>query len=223
MADIESLFKAAAPPERSVPVCLRGDLQARHEELSRELQVAGKQDAESFEGGNARRVADQIKALEAEMRESTVTFLLRALGQGKPFKLQCEHPPRDGDEFPGDKVAGVNESTYYLALVRATCAEVVHHNGTRVPQEDISDDAWQAMFDALSNKQFDDLVGTAQSVSLREVGVPFSQLASVISQRSEPDSKTPRRGTPRRSASKAGSPKSSPSTSTTTPEGSSAP
>ncbi len=40
MADLEQIFKTAAAPERTVSLCLRGDLQARHEELSRDLQAA---------------------------------------------------------------------------------------------------------------------------------------------------------------------------------------
>src|SRR4051812_15675270 len=75
-SDFRDLLKQAKLPERTVPVCLRGDLVADHEALERQLQAAQDRPVDSFEGNGAGDLADRIRGLEGEMREHTYTFRL---------------------------------------------------------------------------------------------------------------------------------------------------
>jgi hypothetical protein len=79
MTDIKSMLNGARLPERTVPICLRGDLVAEHEELERQLEEANRRASDSLAGNGAGELADRIEALQEEMRAATVTFRVRAL------------------------------------------------------------------------------------------------------------------------------------------------
>jgi hypothetical protein len=66
-------------PERTVEICLRGDLVAEHQQAERELERAEKQAGNSLAGNGAAEIAERIQALEAEMQENVYEFRLRGL------------------------------------------------------------------------------------------------------------------------------------------------
>jgi hypothetical protein len=178
-SDFRDLLKQAKLPERSVPVCMRGDLAADHEALERQLQAAQDRPVDSLEGNGAGELADRIAALEAEMREHTYTFRLRALPRAEFRKLVAAHPPRrgdDGEPVREDAVLGACGDTLFPALVRASTVD---------PQLD--DAEWAELLDEkLTDRQFSDLTDAAWFLNRGEVDIPFSRAASQANRSTEP-------------------------------------
>jgi hypothetical protein len=98
--DIDAFLEGLKLPETEVPIVMRGDLQARFEELERALDVARrKPESDSLAGGGseARQIAEEIEALRAEMQGYVRVFLLRALPRKEWSDLLKEHPARKQD------------------------------------------------------------------------------------------------------------------------------
>src|SRR5689334_2535642 len=114
--DISAALAAAKLPELSIPICLRGDLVAEIQELDRELNTLDRPSASLADGGRKRQVAERIEALRAEMTAASVVFRLRAITRRRWTELLKEHPPRP--DVDADRVVGLNESTFYDALLR---------------------------------------------------------------------------------------------------------
>lgn len=173
MTDIKTMLTNAKLPERSVPICLRGDLVAEHEELERQLGDVNRRAADSLAGNGAGELIDQLEALQEQMRAATVTFRLRALPKPRWRALLAEHPPRHDDDdkpLPEDAAVGVNLETFWDAIVRACLVE---------PQ--IDDETWQLMAGddgRLTDKQIGALADAAWAVNRGDVSVPFSLAVS---------------------------------------------
>ncbi len=212
MNGILDLIQSAKRPERTVELCLRGDLTAEYEELERQLVDARSNDSRAFTGGEARAVAAKMDALREQMRTSTVVFRLRSLERMRPLSLLAEHQPRDGND--NDKRLGYNTETYYPAMIRE-CCYAVERAGEELGADQLSDEDWSALFDALSHKQFDRLFSAAWVLNDDDVSVPSSALASLISQASGESSKQPEPGESRRSGSAGGNRRKSPKSSAT--------
>jgi hypothetical protein len=172
MTTIKDLLADARPAERSVPVCLRGDLYADLEELDRQLRTLQSSPRESLADGEGQHeLARQIEDLREAMREATRDFRLRSLGRKGWQELRAAHPPRSGDEK--DELHSVNVETFYPALVRASVVE---------PPLDDAD--WARLEICLSDQQWEDLVAAAVVLNRQSVSVPFSSAASEILQTS---------------------------------------
>jgi hypothetical protein len=174
MPDFKTLLAAAKLPERTVDVCLRGDLTAEFEQAERRLEVEERNADVSLDGGGrVGELAERIEALRAQMREHTHTFRLRALPRPQFRALVGEHPPRedDGEIIAADRILGVNAETFFDALIRACVVD---------PALDADD--WRVLLDEkLTDNQFDALAGAAWGVNRSDVDVPFSRAASRIS------------------------------------------
>jgi hypothetical protein len=150
-------------------ICLRGDLAADHEAAERDLEQAEKTGSDSLAGSGAGALADRIEALEAEMREHTYEFRLRALPRVQWRALCAEHPPRkaeDGSVVDTDRI-GVNADTFYDAIIRACLVD-----------PELTDDDWEQLAGALTDRQYDELADAAWGLNRREVDIPFSHAAS---------------------------------------------
>lgn len=185
--DIKALIRASRRPEATVPICLRGDLVARFEELDTQLAaVAGTVVDKRLNGpAEGRRIAEQMAALQEEMRESTVPFRLRALLPSRWAALAAEHQPRkDADgRMVAEDALGVNAQTFFAALIRAS-----------VVSPDLDDADWEILLGTqddgtaveedggggLTDGQVDALGGAAWRLNRREVDIPFSRAASAI-------------------------------------------
>ncbi len=190
MSDFKTKMKQARLPERTVPVCLRGDLVADHEALERKLKQLQDRPADGMEGAGVGDLVERIEALQADMAEATQEFRLRALPGPKYRALMAAHPPRrDGDEADkGDANLGFNQVTFMPELIRLSVVE---------PQLD--DDDWrellgdddeerarlaaagkadQVVDGLLTDRQFGDLGDTAYFLNRGKVDVPFSFAAS---------------------------------------------
>ncbi len=120
-ADIKA---AAKLPERSVPVCLRGDLQSEYEDLERQHRVAEAAARGTLAGSteDATAIKELMAALRDQMRESTHAFIFRALPRKKWRDLVAEHRPRDQDRAKG---LDYNQDTFPVAAIQACCIDPV--------------------------------------------------------------------------------------------------
>ena len=174
--DHKAILAGAKLPERSVELCLRGDLVAQLQDLQRDLIEAERQpsNASLDDLGTPHRIAEQIQALQHEMAEHSITVLVRALPRRQWSKLVAAHPPRPDEK--ADAPLGVNVETYFDALIRACMVDPV-----------FDDDDWAALDEALSDAQWQALTAAAWAVNARDVEVPFSQRASRILASSAPE------------------------------------
>jgi hypothetical protein len=201
------LLAQAKPAERTIRLCLRGDLVAQFEELDRRrAELEGKADEGSLAGSPAVAVARQMEQLQAEMRDSTYPFRVRALSRRAYQALVAAHPPRrdaEGAILPEDVENDLNTATFWEPLIRACLVDPV-----------LDDAEWEHLADdVLSDRQFELLAIGAYVVSRGDVDIPFSFGASQTLKNSGSDSNAPSDSASLSSASTDGNPP--PSTSTT--------
>jgi hypothetical protein len=198
LKNFKAMLAEAKLPEKSVPICLRGDLVADHEAAERDLEVAQKKPADSLAGNGVGEIVERIEALEAEMREHTYDFRLRALPKPKFRAIVAAHPPRrdeDGSVVEQDRYIMANYDELLPALVRACTVdpelapedwrflEVGDDEETRarLTAEGREDEIREA---ALNDRQWGDLYDAAWFVNRGEVDVPFSRAASLVKRNS---------------------------------------
>lgn len=220
--DIGVLLGEDTRPEKVVPICLRGHLQAEWDRLKAQYDAGPGEDDQAMLTDRAakRRVAEQMANVEAEMRAGTVEFRLRALPRrrtpGMPAEqpvwqeLVAKHPPRKDEQGKVDQrdaAAGVNTETLFEELVRASVVE-----------PELSEEQWEQLDGKLTDAQWQHLFMAAWQLNRSEVDVPFSRAAWMM--------RTSDAGSRRRSgsaspsdASTAGNRSTSPSTNTTSTDG----
>ncbi len=180
MADTLALIRGAKLPEKTVPLCLRGDLAAQHEYLCTQLGMAQREAAatESLAGSpEVTELAQQIVDLEKEMESSVGLFVLRALPRTEWAALVAKHPPRrhDGVILTED-AQGVNSETFPDEAVRACMVDPV-----------LSDADWHLLVSgAITDAQYGQLVDATWALNRGSVSVPFSRAASRIARGSGP-------------------------------------
>lgn len=216
--DLDTLLGEDTRPEKIVPVCLRGHLQAEWDQLKARYDAGPGEDDRAMlsERATKRRVADEMARVEAEMRAGTVEFRLRALPRrrtpGMPKEqlvwqeLVDKHPPRkdaNGKPDQRDAALGINVQSFFEELVRASVVE---------PR--LSDEQWSKLDAKLSDAQWQQLANAAWQLNRAEVDVPFSRAASMM-RRLDAGSRRQGNSASVSNASTDGNPSPSPSTSTT--------
>lgn len=183
MIDLADHLKLASLPEKTVPVCLQGDLLAtlfEAQELLEQAVVRATEDQAARLGlaqdaAEAEAILDRVafaarfaaereavEAAQVAVKAAQLPFRLRALPPHRWTSLMVEHPPRPGQEQ--DERSGVNQDTFSTALVRASL---------RDPQP--TDEQWAALLDLLHISQLEALIDAATALSRRKVNlVPFS-------------------------------------------------
>lgn len=172
-ADFAALLAAAQLPERTVPVCLRGDLVAEHEAADRELGLLSEKPATKFSGDGRGELQARIRDLEEQMRGATYDFRFQALPRKAWHAFVAEYPPRPDNER--DAAIGVNAETFFEALIRKCLVDPV-----------LDDEAWFRLNESLTDRQYDTLSDAAWALNRRDVDVPFSPAAWRQSGASEP-------------------------------------
>lgn len=176
MTTFKEKLQAARLPERSVPICLRGDLVADFEAAERDLKVAQQEAADAKEGGGVGPVLERIDALRAEMLEHTEEFRIRAMPSPDFHAFKAAHPPRrddDGSLNVSDAQLGFNVDTFFDALLRVSIV---------TPELDEGD--WTALLAVLTDRQYNSLTDAAWFVNRHEVNAPFSSAASLAKRNS---------------------------------------
>jgi hypothetical protein len=192
MTDIEEILAGAKLPERTVPLCMRGDLQAEFEDLERKLAAAEAADDGTLAGNPlAREIAEQIEALRAQMSEHERTFRFRAKSAREYSDLIALHPPTDEQRQQGQDT---NWDSFPAALIAACAVDPT-----------MTVEQAEKLCGAISYAQWDALFSAAYALNRRAVDVPFSVTASAILAATAPSSKPRGRGASRGAASSAGS------------------
>src|SRR5690606_35869875 len=108
----QEIISAAKLAEKTVPICMRGDLVAEVEDLERQMAASQQRNDGRLVGNpEARQLAEQIEALRETMQESTIVFRLRAMHRRDWPELVAKHPPRKDDVH--DKALGINRATFF--------------------------------------------------------------------------------------------------------------
>lgn len=206
LAFSEVLAKAR-PAERSIRLCLRGDLVAQWEDLERQLAKAQTQTAgDSLAGTGASAIAKAMEELREQMDDSTVTFVVRALPRPAYRAFVAAHPPRQGPDGKPieDDADGINTETFGFDLARACVVE-----------PEMTDEEYAHLVDdILSDRQFEQLTIAALAVCRGDVDIPFSYAASTLTSTSGGGSNAPSGSVSASNGSTAGS-LASPSSGTT--------
>lgn len=184
MRSFKKLLAEAKLPERTVPTCLRGDLAAEHEWLNDQLELLEKKAVDSLAGNGGAELAEQITALEDEMRESTYPIRLRALPKPEFRALMAEYPPpvdADGKQTNElDRFYGFDTDNGFETLVRRS-----------VVDPEMDDAEFAALVGKLTTNQFDSLAVVAWQLNKGDIDVPFSRAASRLNRVTVDDSKPP--------------------------------
>jgi hypothetical protein len=178
MRSFTDFLGTAKLPERTLPVCMRGDLVAEFEDLNRQLEEAEETRDNSLDAGSeVAEILDRIKALQDQMKTETYVFRLRALPRRAYRALMADHPPRritnsEGEDkiHEQDQFPGVNAETFFEPLLRASIID-----------PELDEPTWLMLLDRLTDRQFEDLALTAFLLNRNEVDVPFSSAASRLS------------------------------------------
>lgn len=168
--DFAKLLAGAKMPEKTVPVCLRGDLAADFEATDRELVEAQKRPAASLAGSGTGALRDRLETIQEQMRQHTYVFRLRGMPRHAWRELMAAHPPRkdaDGEVLVEDRITGADRSTVFEPLVRASIVD-----------PELSDADWAKLLESLTDRQFEDLTTAAWNLNQGSVDIPFSRAAS---------------------------------------------
>lgn len=191
MLNIDEVIASAKLPEKTIPMVLRGDLQAEWEDLERQLRAEEDSDDNVSLAGNpkARELSERMEKLAETMREHEVVFRFRGLSSKAYSDLLTQH--RAPEDKRDEAVDGMDWDTFPAALI-AACA--VDPAMTLQQAERLNE--------AVSHRQWDDLFATAMACNRAQVSVPFSLSASAIRAATAPSSKQPEPGaSPARSSS----------------------
>jgi hypothetical protein len=159
-----ALLKEGRLPERTVDICLRGDLVAEFEMVDAALTEAMRRPVDSKEGSGTAELVQRIEAIQAEMKASTHTFRIRALDRAAFRELQNAHPPREGDG--PDEQVGFDRSTFFTALLIDTTYDPV-----------LTAEEWDELLGKLTERQYGDLTDAAWFSNRDAVSIPFSKAA----------------------------------------------
>lgn len=165
-------------PEKTVSLCLAGDLQAEFEDLERQLsQARDKPATGTLAGGSAEAtaIAKQIQALQADMQEHTEVFRFKGMPRREYSDLVTEYPPSEEDEAKGNDV---DWEKFGVALIAACC---ISHPLTYSEAGEL--------VDILTAAQYGALFQAAQSVNIQGLDIPKSFSASAVLARSKKSSK----------------------------------
>lgn len=179
--DIDDVIARAKLPEKTLPLCLRGDLQAEWEDLERQLKTEQDSTDDDSLAGNPKvlELADKMGALGKQMVASEVVFRFRGLDAKKYSDLLLKNKAPEGEETPEN----LNWTTWPTALIAAAAIDppMTYEKAEELSQK-------------VTARQWDDLYTTAQAVNTDKISVPFSYAASAIRASTGPSSKQPAPG-----------------------------
>lgn len=164
--DIEDVLRDAEQPERVVELCLKGKLAAQHEELSRQLTEAQRDDAletrKMADASRSKEIAAQVRELEEQMKAASVAFRVRGVSYFEREDWLKANPPRDGEDEKFNPVTAVPDLIARCLIEPAASAEQV-----------------KRLIEKIGTGQTDRLFGTCLNATYDGGAVPFSAAASV--------------------------------------------
>lgn len=161
---IEDILAKAKPREKTVMVCIRGDLAGEAERLQDELSRVSEdwEPTDLSEVHPGREIAERLKAVHAQVREAEEPFLLRYIGDKAYSDLVAAHPSENEQE-------AFNSETFARALVAASCVQPV------MTEEQVT-----ALFEVINEGEIKKLFDAAWDVHNSSEVVPFSLAASAL-------------------------------------------
>jgi hypothetical protein len=162
MASIEDILAEARPRERTVKVCIRGDLAGRMEELQDALAQTSTdwEPSDLSEMHPGRAIAEEMKALREQIHAAERPFTLRYIGDKAYSDLMAAHPSKEADE-------AFDSETFPRALIAASCVDPV-----------MSEEQAAQLFEKINEGEIKRLFDAAWDVHNSSEMVPFSLLAS---------------------------------------------
>ncbi|MFJ5973510.1 hypothetical protein [Streptomyces sp. NPDC093060] len=164
MASIEDILAQAKPRERTVMVCIRGDLAGEAERLAEEISKV----SEDWEPSNlaevhpGRELAAKLKEVREQARAAEVPFTLRYIGDKAYSDLVAAHPGENDNEI-------FNSVTFPRALIAASCVD-----------PEMSEEQAVALFEKLNQGEIKKLFDAAWDVHNSSDLIPFSLAASAL-------------------------------------------
>lgn len=161
---IEDILAKARPREKTVMVCIRGDLAGEAERLQDELSRVS-EDWEPTDLGDvhpARAIAERLKAVHGQVREAEEPFKLRYIGDKAYSDLMAAHPSNDDNE-------AFDSEAFPRALVAASCVEPV-----------MSEEQVTQLFEVINEGEIKKLFDAAWDVHNSSDVIPFSLAASAL-------------------------------------------
>ena len=165
MTDINDLIEQARLPRKTIPVCLRGDLRARWDELHTEFKKAPAAGGSLGDASPRAALAQQLEELRAELEANQVPFTFEAWPGPEFSKLLQAHPGK------GARAGGVDLDALPPALIAACCVD---------PKMDVEQAG--KLLGRLSAAQGSDLFDAAWSVNQDAVDVPFDVSVYAVTQ-----------------------------------------
>ncbi|MFL4904816.1 hypothetical protein ACJ6WF_16915 [Streptomyces sp. MMS24-I2-30] len=164
MASITDILTRARPRERTVMVCIRGDLAGEAERLTAELARTSEdwEPADLTEVHPGRELAAQLKTVREQIKAAEVPFLLRYIGDRAYSDLLAAHPSDKDTEL-------FNSDTFPRALIAASCVDPV-----------MTEDQAAELFEVITQGQIKALFDAAWDVHNSADVVPFSLAASAL-------------------------------------------
>ncbi|WP_372672971.1 hypothetical protein [Amycolatopsis kentuckyensis] len=164
--DLKALIASAKLPEKTVPLCVRGDLQAEWEDADRQLIAVKSQKSNTLAGNpEETRLAERVKQLEKEMAESTIILRFRALKRTAWLELLAAHPPRKDNA--ADKSMGINGPAFFAALIPLSLVSPA-----------LEPDDLAALLEVITDAQYAQIENTVWALNRNDISVPFSFTAS---------------------------------------------
>jgi hypothetical protein len=161
-------------------LALRAEWEAAQEDLTTSRQAGGDMlvDAASAE------IALKVQELEKQMNASMLRFRFEALTRKQWDELAIEHQPREDNA--ADAQLGVNGSTFYDAVAAESLLSVNEKDTDKVVDFDPAKE-WGPLADEMTNGQYGEFIEKFLELNKgRGSKVPFSRLASVVTQSSAP-------------------------------------
>lgn len=171
----------------TVRLCTDMGLAAQHETLTAALEAERAKPDSGMLVGNpeAKRLAEEITALEDRMKASTVVIEHRALTRKRWAELMAAHPAREGDEQ--DASFGVNVSTFVdAALADAITGAARASDGE--PVDGFTGADWPEVADEISNAQWQAFAFDLFRLNNGVTAGPTSRTASLVMRSSETSS-----------------------------------
>lgn len=169
MPNIEDILKRAKPREKSVWICVAGDLLSEVDRLERELREVGEGwSPDSLASSDPReKIAKRIKTVREAMKKAEVEFKFRAIGDRAWSDLVAAHPPKK--QGAGGQTMAWDPETFPRALVSASAVDPV-----------MTPEQLDALFELLNEGQRTEMFECAYAVNTEATSIPFSVTASGI-------------------------------------------
>jgi hypothetical protein len=164
----EEILAQAKRPRTSVQLCLRGDLTAPYVELEQRLRTASRTSESLGKKSDAVVIAEQMRALEAEMAAASTTFVLEAMHPKAFSDFVATQPERAKDET--DEALGERLFGWAAELVARSVVEPVQMTAEQVGE----------LCDVLSNGQWNELSNAAWALNRQDVAIPSSVAVSAL-------------------------------------------